>query len=184
MRQLTTRKFTVAEYHKMSETGILTHEDRVELIRGEIISMSPIGTKHAATVNRLNHLFHQKLNEQVIVSVQNPIQLDNSSEPQPDLVLLKPRPDFYESQSPQFQDIYLLIEVSDSTIAYDQEVKLPLYAQSLINEVWIVNLNNSSLEVYRQPKNLHYQYQQRDVSRISPLAFPNLTFSLDEILGS
>jgi Uma2 family endonuclease len=91
--QLLTRKFTVEQYHKMAEVGILTEEDRVELIKGEIVEMSPIGLKHAATVNRLNQLFHRKLADRVLVSVQNPIQLTNNSEPQPDVALLKPRAD-------------------------------------------------------------------------------------------
>lgn len=150
--QVITRKFTVTEYHQMAKVGILTPEDKVELIQGAIIAMSPIGLKHAACVNRLNQLFYRKLGDQVIVSIQNPIQLNDYSEPQPDLVLLKPRPDFYENQIPKPVDIYLLIEVADSTVKYDQEVKLPLYAQSNISEVWIVNLNHQSLEVYRQPQ--------------------------------
>lgn len=183
MMQLITRKFNVNEYQKMAEAGILTSEDRVELIRGEIIPMFPIGLKHAATVNRLNRLFHQKLNEKVIISIQNSIQLDNYSEPQPDVVLLKPRSDFYETQIPQPQDIHLLIEVSDTTIKYDKEVKLPLYAESKISEVWIVNLDSNTLEVYRQPQAQQYQQQQTNVKAISCLAFPDITLTIHEILG-
>ncbi|MDJ0600520.1 MAG: Uma2 family endonuclease [Crocosphaera sp.] len=181
--QLITRKFNVNEYHRMAETGILTPEDRVELIRGEIIAMSPIGRKHAAAVNRLNYILSKKLGDKAIVSVQNSIRLDNYSEPQPDIVLLKPRSDFYESKIPESEDIYLVIEVADSTIKYDQEIKLPLYAENNINEVWIINLNNKSLEVYRQPQDKIYLEQQKNVKSISPLAFPDITFTINEILG-
>ncbi|ACB49703.1 unknown [Crocosphaera subtropica ATCC 51142] len=181
--QLITRKFNVNEYHKMAETGILTPEDRVELIKGEIIAMSPIGRKHAATVNRLNQLLCQKFYNKVIVSVQNSIRLDNYSEPQPDIVLLKPRSDFYESKIPEPEDIYLLIEVADSTIKYDQDVKLPLYAESKISEVWIVNLNNKTLEVYRQPQNKTYVEQKKNVQSISPIAFPETTLTINDIFS-
>lgn len=181
--QLTHRKFNVNEYHKMAETGILTPEDRVELIKGEIIAMSPIGRKHAASVNRLTNLFPSLLGDKVIVSVQNSIRLDNYSEPQPDIVLLKPRSDFYESKIPEPEDIYLLIEVADSTIKYDQDVKLPLYAESNISEVWIVNLNNTTLEVYRQPQNKTYLEQQKNIQSISPLAFPEIMLTINDIFG-
>ncbi|MGK7881875.1 MAG: Uma2 family endonuclease [Crocosphaera sp.] len=181
--QVITRKFNVNEYQKMAETGILTPEDRVELIRGEIIAMSPIGRKHAAAVNRLTNLFPPLLGNKAIISVQNSIRLDNYSEPQPDIVLLKPRSDFYESKIPEAEDIYLLIEISDSTIKYDQEIKLPLYAESNINELWIINLNNKNLEVYRQPQDKTYLEQQKNVKSISPLAFPDITLTINDIFG-
>lgn len=126
--QLLRRKFTVDQYHKMAESGILKEDDRVELIRGEIIEMSPIGTKHAACVNRLVNLLVLLLGKRVIVAPQNPVVLDNNSEPQPDVALLKPRDDFYATAHPQPQDIFLLIEVADSTILYDREEKITLYA--------------------------------------------------------
>ena len=181
--QLMTRKFNVNEYHKMAETGILTPEDRVELIKGEILAMSPIGRKHAATVKRLNNFLTYQLQNLAIISVQDPIQLNNLSEPQPDVVLLKPCSDFYESKIPEPEDIYLLIEVADSTIKYDQEVKLPLYAQSNISEVWIADLNNKTLEVYRQPQDKTYLEQQKNVKSISPLAFPQITLTINDIFG-
>ncbi|MGK7946154.1 MAG: Uma2 family endonuclease [Microcystaceae cyanobacterium] len=181
--QLITRKFNVTEYNKMAETGILTPQDQVELIRGEIIAMSPIGLRHAACVKRLNDFLNYQLHNLAIISVQDPIQLNDISQPQPDLVLLKPRADFYESQIPKPSDVYLLIEVSDSSLDYDQTVKLPLYAENKIPEVWMVNLNNKTLEVYRQPQNNNYQVQQKNVPSISPLAFPNLTLTLNDIFG-
>ncbi|WP_035800017.1 Uma2 family endonuclease [Crocosphaera chwakensis] len=181
--QVITRKFNVNEYYKMAETGILTPEDRVELIRGEIIAMSAIGRKHAAAVNRLTNLFPPLLGNKAIISVQNSIRLNNYSEPQPDIVLLKPRSDFYESKIPETDDIYLVIEVADSTIKYDQEIKLPLYAESNINEVWIVNLNNKTLEVYRQTQDKTYLEKQKNVQSISPLAFPDINLTISDIFG-
>ena len=120
----------------MIDSGILTPDDRVELIQGEIVQMSPIGRRHAAGVNRLVRIFTRLLGERIIVSSQNPVELNNNSEPQPDLALLLPRPDFYESGHPQPKDILLLVEVADTTANYDREVKIPLYAKDSIIEVF------------------------------------------------
>jgi len=155
------KKFTTETYHKMSELGLFPEGDRLELIKGEIIEMSPVGWKHASCVKRLNHLFMKKMGDQVIVGVQDPIQLDNNSEPQPDLVLLKPRSDFYGNEHPQPKDILLLIEVSDSSLEYDRTVKIPLYAENKISEVWLVDLNESCLEIYRKPYQNYYQNIQK-----------------------
>nr|WP_245817272.1 Uma2 family endonuclease [Hydrococcus rivularis] len=183
--QLLTRKFTVEQYHKMAEVGILTEEDRVELIKGEIVEMSPIGLKHAATVNRLNQLFYRKLGDRVLISVQNPIQLTNNSEPQPDLSLLKPRADFYETKTPEANDIFLIVEVADTTIIYDRDIKIPLYAENGISEVWLIDVNNQSLTIYRQPTPQGYQaIQTLDGNQnLSLLAFPEITINFSEILN-
>ena len=109
-------RLNVSQYHQMSEVGIFSENDKVELINGEIIEMSPIGRRHTACVNRLNSVFSQLLGKKVIIAVQNPIILNNLSEPEPDIALLQPRADFYESGHPQPQDIFLLIEVADSRI--------------------------------------------------------------------
>lgn len=183
--QLLTRKFTVKQFHQMAEAEIFYPQERLELIKGEIVKMSAIGLKHATTVNRLNNLFHQNLLGKVIVSVQNSIQLDDYSEPQPDVVLLKFREDFYAHQLPQPEDILLLIEVSDSSLKYDREVKIPLYAQNNIQESWLVNVNNQTVEVYRKLKNNQYQslqiltYQQS----VSPIKFSGLTINVTDIFG-
>lgn len=124
--QLLRRKFSVLEYHKMAESGILTEDDRVELIRGEIIKMSPIGRRYASCVARLNRIFTLRLGEAAIVWPQNPIELDDATEPQPDLVLLQPRPDFYESGHPQASDIFLLVEVADTMIGRSRGEKSSL----------------------------------------------------------
>lgn len=183
--QLLRRKFTVQQYHKMLESGILTEDDRVELIRGEIIEMSPIGTKHAACVNRLINLLVQLLGKRVIVAAQNPIALNDNSEPQPDVALLKPRDDFYATAHPQPQDILLLIEVADSTIIYDREEKIPLYAEANIIEVWLVDINEQIVEIYQQPTAAGYQQMQKFTSgqSLSIQAFPNVIINVNEIFG-
>jgi Uma2 family endonuclease len=183
--QLLTKKFTVEQYHKMSEVGILTEEDRVEFIKGEIVEMSPIGLKYAATVNRLNQIFHRKLSDRVLVSIQNPIQLNNNSEPQPDVALLKSRADFYETKTPEVNDIFAIVEVADTTIIYDRNIKIPLYAEHGIAEAWLVDVNDRSLTIYRQPTPTGYQITKtltREES-LSLLAFPEVTINVSEIFG-
>jgi Uma2 family endonuclease len=179
-------RFTISQYHQMSEAGILSENDKVELINGEIIQMSPIGRRHTACVNRLNSVFSQLLGKKVIVAVQNPILLNNLSEPEPDIALLKPRTDFYESGHPQPQDIFLLIEVADSSIEYDRDVKIPLYASSGITEVWLVDIYQQVIIVYRYPTENGY----RDIQtlsrgeKLSISAFPENNLFVDDILGT
>lgn len=182
--QLLRRKFTVKEYNQMIEAGILTKYDRVELIRGEIVEMAAVGRRHAACVNRLNALFNQRLAEFVIVGVQNPVELEDNSEPQPDLALLRLRDDFYEAGHPQAEDILLLVEVADTTIESDREVKIPLYASSGISEVWVVDINQQCLEVYRQPSSNGYQIIQKYYrgQSLNIQAFSDVSFTVDEVL--
>ncbi len=183
--QLLRCKFTVEQYQKMIELGILTKYDRVELIRGEIIEMSPVGTKHAACVRRLSNKLGQSLGNSIILSVQNPVVLNDNSQPQPDVALLKPRDDFYATAHPQPQDIFLLIEVADSTIEYDREEKIPLYAQANIIEVWLVDINEQIVEVYQQPTAAGYQLMQKFAcdQDLSITAFPDINITVNEILG-
>ena len=153
------RLFTVEEYHKMGESGILkegdnaTHRyrERVELIRGEIVQMSPINPIHAACVKHLNELFGSRLAGRGTVGVQDPVELDDRSEPQPDLSVLRRRPDFYRTGHPQSEDVLLLVEVADTTVQSDRNIKILLYAEDNISEVWLVNVNEQCLEVYREP---------------------------------
>ncbi len=183
--QLATHKFTADQYQKMGEAGIFHPEARLELIQGEILVMSPIGLKHAATVNRLANLLPRLLGDRAIVSSQNPIRLNDYSEPQPDVVLLQPRADFYASQPPQPADVLLLIEIADSSVRYDRTIKAPLYAENNIQEFWLIDLPNQTLECYRQPQANAYSEQTtltRDQA-IAPLAFPDLTLNLTQILG-
>ena len=183
--QMLKRLFTVEEYYQMAAAGILTENDRVELIKGEIVKMSPIGTRHATCVRRLISLLSQLLGIRAIVDAQNPVRLNNNSEPQPDIALLQPRPDFYATAHPQPSDIFLIIEVADTTIEYDREVKLPLYANSGIAEVWIINLNQEVIEVYRIPNNNRYESVQifQRGSQIDIPAFANFSLAVDDILG-
>jgi Uma2 family endonuclease len=184
--QLQKRLFTVKEYHLMGETGILSEAERVELIEGEIIQMAAIGTRHATAVRRLNRLFHRLPEDRVIVDVQNPVQLSERTEPQPDVVLLQFRDDDYETAHPVPSEVLLLVEVADSTVDNDRNVKIPIYARSLIQEVWLVNLVENSLEVYRQPTPNGYSlilnlYPGQEVA---PIAFPDFTVSVDLILSA
>ncbi|BAQ66303.1 Uma2 family endonuclease [Geminocystis sp. NIES-3709] len=165
-----TLKFSTEDYHQMIHFGILKEDYFIELIKGEIFEMSPVGFKHASCVNKLNQLLSIKLGEQVIISVQNPIKLNNNSEPQPDLVLLKPREDFYAFNHPNPDDIFLLIEVADTSIDYDRNIKLPLYAESKIQEVWLIDLNQNFLEIYQNPQKNYYQ----NIQKLSPENTVNL----------
>jgi Uma2 family endonuclease len=169
----------------MAEAGILTEDDRVELIRGEIVEMTPIGRRHAACVDRLNEMFILRLAQATIVRVQNPVELDDNSEPQPDLVLLRRRADFYEAGHPQAEDILLLVEVADTTVETDRDVKILLYANSGIAEVWLVDINAQCLEVYRQPSEKGYQIIQKYYrgQTVTIQAFSEVSFTVDEVLG-
>jgi Uma2 family endonuclease len=148
----TRHRLNVDDYHRMAEAGILGEDDRVELIDGELIDMAPIGQGHAGVVNGLNHALFMAFGGQAIVSVQNPLRLDRLNEPQPDVVILRPRDDFYQHGArPGPADVLLLVEVADSSLRYDRTVKLPLYARAGIGEVWIVDLRRRVVDVYRTP---------------------------------
>ena len=182
---LARKLWTIEEYELMIERGILDEDDRVELIRGEIVEMTPIGVRHAACVIRIEELFHTTLGRSVIVSVQNPIRLPNDSEPQPDIVLLKRRSDFYANQRPGADAILLLIEVADTTLSSDRDVKMPIYAEAGIPEAWIVNLDEDVVEVYADPVSGLYQKKQvarRGSSIPLPGGLPGAV-GVDEILG-
>jgi Uma2 family endonuclease len=180
-----TRRFSSDEFGRMVEAGILAEDERLELLRGEIISMTPIGKRHAACINRLTLLLGPLLaSRQVIVSVQNPIHLDNYSEPQPDLVVARFRPDAYEDALPAPADILLLVEVTDSSDEYDRAEKLPLYSQFGISEVWLVRLNPGVVESFRTPSPEGYRvvhtYTGKD--RFSPAGLPAFSLSVSDLL--
>ena len=183
--ELLRRKFTIQEYHQMLDSGIIAMDERIELLKGEIIAMSPIGIKHAACVRRLNNILSQHLQGEAIIDIQNPLELDNLSEPQPDIALLKPRADFYATAHPQSKDIFLIIEVADKTLKSDREVKIPLYAENQIAEVWLVDINGESIEVYREPRNDKYQtvFYFRRGQTLSPLVFSPVNIAVKDILG-
>ena len=178
------RLFSVDDYYRMAETGILSEKDRVELIKGEIISMSPIGVRHVACVNKLTMLLGQSIGKQAILSVQNPIRLNRYSEPKPDITLLRPKADFYASAHPTPTDVLLLIEVSETTLVYDQTIKLPLYAKAGIPEVWIVNLSANQIEIYRHPTLDNYQTVQHlsQHDRVSIAELPSIQLAVSDII--
>jgi len=183
--ELLRKQFTVWDYHQMVKAGILKEDERVELIAGEIIEMSPIGTLHAAQVKRLINLFAEILGSRATVAAQDPVVLSDFSEPQPDISLLKPRADFYAAAHPQPQDILLLVEVADTTINYDRSVKMPLYASSGISESWIIDINGQTIEVYRQPAPNGYQHIQtlQKGQSLFIQAFPEINLTVDDLLG-
>jgi Uma2 family endonuclease len=169
----------------MGESGILTEDDRVELLEGELIQMSPLGPRHASVVRRLTGLLVRRLGMAAVVSVQNPIALDDHSELQPDVTILRPRRDAYASHHPTPRDILVLIEVMDTSHEYDRGRKLRRYAMNGIQEVWLVDLAAEAIEVHRRPARLGYRsisrYQRGQ--RLHNAAFPTKWFRVNEILG-
>ncbi len=151
--QLEVRKrlIDVDEYHLMGQVGIFAPDERVELIEGEVIEMAPIGSPHTGNVNILTRLLVVAAGDRAVVSVQNPVRLDRHSEPEPDFALLKPRADSYRGAHPRPQDVLLLVEVAESSLKYDQQVKLPLYAAHGIPEVWVFDVTAKILSVHRDP---------------------------------
>jgi len=180
------RKFTVEEYHLLARAGILREDDRVELIDGEVVEMSPVGSRHAGTVKRLlDRFLPLQVARRAVLSVQDPVRLGEFAEPQPDLALLRPRADFYAAAHPTPDDVFLLVKVAETSADYDRQVKLPLYARGSIAEVWLVDLEHDRIEVYQHPSPDGCR-DARTVSRgqlLSPSAFPDLSLSADELLG-
>ena len=182
---LTHYQFTRAEYHRMVEAGILHEDSPVELIEGEILAMSPIGRRHKAGVDRLTRVFTSGLGDAAIVRVQSSIVLGERTEPEPDVVLLRPRADFYADVDETPEDVLLVVEVADSSLEYDRRTKAPLYARHGLVELWIADLNRDQLIVFRDPSPLGYATTRvfRRGESLSPLAFPDLRVAVDAILG-
>lgn len=182
---LTRRRFTVDDYHRMAKAGILHDDDRVELLDGEIVEMAPIGSRHAFAVNNLTAEFGEQAAGRVVISVQNPVRLSLHSEPQPDLLLLRPPRGRYAESLPGPDDVLLVVEVSDTTASYDRRVKLPRYAAAGIPEAWLVNLPRRSIEVHREPRDGRCQqvtvYRRGDA--ITLLALPAITVAVNAILS-
>ncbi len=178
------RRFTVAEYYAMAEAGILSPDERVELLDGDVIAMPPIGDWHASRVKRLNNFMLPPLQGRAIVSVQDPTRLDDASEPQPDVMLLRWRDDFYEGGHPGPADVLLLIEVSDTTVDYDRSAKLAAYASAGIPEVWIVNRPDHRIESYADPSGDEYATVRHYGAgeSIAPQAFPDVMLEVDRII--
>ena len=183
--QLERWHFNVDQYYRLAEVGVLRPDDRVELIEGEIVKMSPIGSLHAACLRVLHVELNELFGRKYIVSVQSPVRLDDFSEPEPDLALLKPRDDFYAERHPTPEDVVLIIEVSDSTILSDRNVKIPLYARAGIPEAWLVNLPKKMIEVYYDLVENRYRkclkFKRGEVL-VSPTV-PGLSLKVSEIIG-
>jgi len=157
---ITRRLLTVKEYNRMRETGILTEDDRVELIDGEIFKMSPIGSKHAAVVGAIKDWLIVHTYEKAIVRVQDPITAGNFSEPEPDIAVVRFRDDYYKDEHPRPSELLLVIEVADTSLTYDREIKAPLYAKAGIVEYWIINLENRQVERFREPLEQDYRIRE------------------------
>lgn len=170
------RRFSVDEYYRMAEVGILSSKDRVELLQGEVVEMSPIGVRHAACVDFLAACFMVRLGDRAHVRVQGPVRLDGLSEPEPDVAVLKRRPDGYTTAHPRPEDVLLIVEVAQASVEKDRSVKLPLYASAGIPEVWIVNLIDGAVEVFRDPDKSGYTMSEVAVRghEIAPAAFPDV----------
>lgn len=179
-------RFTVEDYERMGRAGIFGEDDRIELIEGTVVPMSPIGIPHAGTVKALNRLFARLLGERAILSVQDPIILSDISEPQPDVVLLRPREDSYRKAHPRPEDVLLLVEVADTSGDFDRSVKAPLYARAGISEYWIVDLERNLIQVHRSPVDDGYTEVEEFASgaRLAPAALPDAELEVSEILGT
>jgi len=173
----------VDAYHQMIDNGIFDQDDRVELIEGELRAMPPIKPDHAGKTNRLNRLLNLRVGDQALVTVQNPLTLPPHSEPEPDLMLLRPRDDFYERANPTPKDTLLVIEICDSSLRYDQEVKVPLYAAHGVPEVWLVDLQHRRLEIYREPGTDGYRLILRPdpTEVIAPVLLPSLRVPVKDV---
>lgn len=179
------RRFTVADYYRMAAAGILGAHDRVELVDGRVVQMTPIGPDHAGCVKAVADVLRRTLGDTALLGVQDPITLDAASEPQPDVTVLRRLPGGYRVRHPGPADILLVVEVADTSLAYDRDVKAPLYARAGIPEVWLVVLAESRIVVYREPGPEGYA-DMRTVTRegsLSPVAFPGATIPAADVLG-
>ena len=184
--EITKKRFTVDEYYRMAEIGILPERPRTELINGEIIEVSAMGSRHAAVVSRINELFVPMFKGRATLRPQLPLRLDIHNEPEPDIVLLKPRRDGYAESHPGPADVFLAVEISASSLSYDRDVKLPIYAEFQLPEVWIVDISRRSLLVYRQPTgSTHKIFQKFGAGeRLNCLAFPEIVIEIDDLIGA
>jgi Uma2 family endonuclease len=173
-------RLSVADYYRMAEVGILAPDARVELIDGEIIDMAPIGSRHNATVNRLAEILKRAAGDAVIVQAQGSISLGAFSEPEPDIALLRRRGDFYWSAQPGAADILLIVEVAGSSLAYDRDVKLPLYARHGIPEVWLIDIETQRLKRYRRPSRSGYALADEPDIRM-PLPIASVASALTDL---
>ena len=179
-------RFTVADYYRMATAGVFGPDERLELLNGEVFEMSPIGQTHAALVDRINEWLVSSLQGKAIVRVQNPLPISKFSEPVPDFSIVRRREDYYADGKPGPADVLWLIEVSDSTLVMDRDVKLPLYARAKIAEVWIIDVQGRTIEVYSEPRsNGTYALHRtlRGNERIAPVALSSMTTTFRKLTG-
>lgn len=179
-QSLRRHRLTVDDYYKMGEVGVFTENDRVELIEGDIIDMVPIGSQHAYAIDRLAYIIHKQISENTLLRIQNPLHLNQYSEPEPDFALVINKN--YTSRHPEPAETLLIIEVASSSLTYDLDIKTPLYAEHNIPEVWIVNLNDSKIHVFQQPQNDTYKHMQEIQSGIlTPTSVQNFVLKIDDL---
>jgi Uma2 family endonuclease len=184
--EIARRLFDVDDYHRMAQAGILSEDDRVELIDGEIVAMTPIGPRHNAVVDRVTRALVMAAGEQAIVRVQGSVRLSRFLEPQPDFVLLHPAPDFYASRLPGSSDILLVIEIAETSVQYDREVKARIYARSGVREYWLVDLGDRSVSCYSGPGGDAYQTRRecRAGQTLAPEGLPQCAIPVDVLLDA
>jgi Uma2 family endonuclease len=179
------RLLTVKDYHRMGETGIFDPDERIELLTGQIVKKPVKGPSHSAAVKRVDRLLRSHLTQDVLVQLQDPIQLDDYSEPEPDIALLRPNPTDYEEHHPTVADVYLIIEVSDSTLNRDCEFKADIYARSGITDYWVLDIPNRRLHVFREPSQDGYQSRVTltEGDSLAPLTFAHCILQIAEMLS-
>ena len=176
-------KINVHDYHQMGEIGLL--EERTELVDGEIYDMAPPSSGHAGAVNGLARVLFTACGDRAVVSVQNPVRLDEFNEPQPDFSVLQPQADFYRSRHPGPADVILLVEVSKTSLRFDKSVKLPLYARTGVAEVWVIDLVGQNIEGYRDPVDGAYRTERVFAAgeRVALALLPEVSIPLGGLLG-
>src|SRR5579883_1110083 len=180
------RRLSVQDYHQMAESGILQPDERVELLEGQMIQMAAKGTAHSAAVTRIERLLRHRLGNQVLLRFQDPVRLNDYSEPEPDVAVVQPNTMLYEDHHPTPSEVFLLIEVSDTTLKFDREVKAPAYARAGIAEYWVLDVNGRKLHVYRMPGTDGYQSEAilSEALTIAPLAFPDCLIAVRQLVRS
>ncbi len=178
-------QFSVADWQKMGAMDLFTPGARIELIDGQITDMPPIGSEHSGCAGWLNNYLIQQVQQKAIVFMQNPLRLGGFSEPLPDIMLLKPRADFYRKSHPLAEDVLLLIEIADSSVNYDKNVKIPLYARYGIIETWLVNIPQQIIHVYQHIESQQYKVQlnKKVGEMLTPECLSTVQLSVAQILG-
>ncbi len=180
-----TRRIDVNEYYELADTGGLPANKRVELLEGEIYEMTPIGNRHAYGVSALHTFFSRQLNEKAVIWIQHPLRLSDYSEPEPDVMLLKPPLERYKGRHPMPDDVYLIVEVADSSLHYDRKKKIPIYAAYGIPEYWLVDLERGLVEVYHEAASGGYRQMEQYSGKqtISPMRFPECRLVVNDLLS-